>query len=303
MGTQSYYFARMKMNFPDITVPPCWEQFRHKLPYEFELESELMEETIPIEPDSFLRYGKTFVMPWELKKQTKSLAAKTPGWLFISERSNWVELLQEQKSMDLLKHSYQGRLFTTKDYRRCIYFSDGYQKDTIGNLHAVVEAAMPSIGGSIVHASCIKHKGKAVLFCGPSGMGKSTQARLWMDTYDCYMLSSDAPAVFPNQSGSGAIAYGMPWDGSDNIMIQEDAPVAAVIELSQSKENRIRKMTSQEAFERMMKQGHTPMWDQEAMFLAIMVMKKIARAVPFYHLDCRPDADAARLVHKTVFGD
>ena len=193
-------------------------------------------------------------------------------------------------------------MYASKDYRRCIYYDTSYDRNTISNLHGVVEAALPTIGGSIVHASCIKHQGKAILFCGPSGMGKSTQAKLWEQTYDCYMLSSDAPAVFPNEDGKGAIAYGMPWDGSDQIMLQEDAPVAAVIELNQAKENRIRPMSEQEAFQRMMQQGHTPLWDQETMFKEMAVMKKIAKAVPFYHLDCLPNQDAARLVHKTIFG-
>lgn len=293
MHSQNYYFARMKMNFPDIDVPASWEQFRRSMPWDMELHLTISPEEIVVDQEQVHKFGRAMVTPWTLNGEE--------GYLFVSRESNW-RSDGKAFSPDQLEHRLCGRLFATKDYSRCVYFSDGYHKDTIANLHTVVEAALPQIGGSIVHASCIKHQGKAILFCGPSGMGKSTQAFLWEKTYDCHMLSSDAPAVFPEEDG-GAIAYGMPWDGSDQIMLQEEAPVAAVIELNQAKENRIRPMSGQEAFGRMMQQGHTPMWDKEAMFREMAVMKKIAGAVPFYHLDCLPNEEAARLVHRTVFGE
>lgn len=288
MGSQNYYFARMKMQFPDIDVPACWRQFRRPRVYDFALELAISPREILVDEEKLQSYGRANVARWE------------DGWMFVTKRSNWHELDLDHFSPGQLEHKAYGRLFASKDYRRCVYYSDGFHKDTIANLHTVVEAAMPTIGGSIIHASCIKYRGKAVLFCGPSGMGKSTQAFLWQKTHDCYMLSSDAPAVFPDEGG--AVAYGMPWDGSDQVMLQEEAPVAAVIELNQAKENRIRRMGEREAFERMLRQGHTPMWDQEAMFAEMAVLKKIAAAVPFYHLDCLPDEGAVRLVHKAVFG-
>lgn len=288
MEQKHYYFARGKMNFPDIEVPKHWEQFQKEQPFSFEMNLSISDEEILVEEETIQKYGRANVIPYQ------------EGWLFITTRSSWQEAGVKSSVAPSKpgKKSY-GRLYASKNYTECVYYSHTYQKDTISNLHTAVDAALPLHGGSIVHASCVKHQGKAILFCGPSGMGKSTQARLWQQRYGAYMLSSDAPAVFPEENG--AVAYGMPWDGSDQIMTQESAPIAAVIELAQAKENRIRPMSGGEAMQRMMQQGHLPMWDQEAMFLEMQVLKKIASAVPFYHLDCLPEESAAQLVHDTIF--
>lgn len=290
MERKAYYFARGKMNFPDIEVPGHWEQFQREQPYQYEINLSISREEILVEEKEIRRYGRANVIPYR------------EGWLFITTRSNWQEAgIRSAADLERLERKAYGRLYVSRDYRDCVYYSDKYQKDTIANLHTAVDAALPLHGGSIVHASCIKHRGKAILFCGPSGMGKSTQARLWQQRYGAYMLSSDAPAVFPGENG--AVAYGMPWDGSDQIMTQESAPVAAVIELAQAKENRIRPMSGREAMNRMMQQGHLPMWDEETMVLEMQVLKRIAQVVPFYHLDCLPDEAAAELVHDMVFPD
>lgn len=288
MEQKHYYFARGKMNFPNIQVPGHWEQFQKEQPFCFEMNLSISHEEIPVKEETIQKYGRANVIPYR------------EGWLFITARSSWTET-GVKSSVDPAKHGkrFYGRLYASRNYTDCVYYSDTYQKDTISNLHTAVDAALPFYGGSIVHASCVKHQGKTLLFCGPSGMGKSTQARLWQQRYGAYMLSSDAPAVFPEEKG--AVAYGMPWDGSDQVMTQESAPIAAMIELAQAKENRIRPMSGEEAMLRMMQQGHLPLWDQEAMFLEMQVLKKIAEAVPFYHLDCLPEESAVQLVHDTVF--
>lgn len=287
MKTQHYYFARAKMNFPDIEVPECWKQFRQEQPYDFQMDLTISEEEIIVEQERIQRYGRANVIPYK------------EGWLFLSERSNWQDIQIESKAdLKKLERRAYGRLYASKDYSDCVYYSDAYYKDTIANLHTAVDAALPLHGGSIIHASCVVYQGQAIMFCGPSGMGKSTQARLWEERFGTHMLSSDAPAVFPEIDG--AVAYGMPWDGSDQIMVQESAPVAAIIELHQAGENRIRRMSEAEAFRLMMKQGHLPMWDHEAMFLEMKVLKKLAAAVPFYRLDCLPNEGAAELVCNTI---
>ncbi len=298
---KSYYFAQIKINVPEGAGPDNWQQFEHELPYLFEINLHSSQEPIVTYENTWKKYGGAQV------------AQMGDGWFFVSpdngpERALPKFTMQDGKPVPLpvpeklAENDGKIRgLCTSKDYTDCVLHSDGYRKKTFGTLHTAVDAALPLHGGSIVHASCVIYKGKAILFCGPSGMGKSTQARLWAERFGTYMISSDAPAVYPAADGSGAVAYGMPWDGSDQIFTQESAPVAAVIELAQAKENRIRRMDEREAYNRLLQQGHLPLWDSEAMICEMQVLKRLAAAVPFYHLDCLPEHSAAELVERTLF--
>lgn len=47
-----------------------------------------------------------------------------------------------------------------------------------------------------LHGSCIVYKGKAVLFLGESGTGKSTHTRLWRENIaGSKLLNDDSPIV------------------------------------------------------------------------------------------------------------
>ena len=48
----------------------------------------------------------------------------------------------------------------------------------------------------LIHASTIRYRGKAVMFLGESGTGKSTHSRMWLENIEgSTLLNDDAPAV------------------------------------------------------------------------------------------------------------
>ena len=277
MNEMSFYFAKTKLSIPQMEVPESWERFLSPLPYDFEMSLELSGEEVYLSQERMQKFGGAKVV------------LEDDGWFFVAPDSRW----------DGKKEGAYWGLDMDKDCKKGIYHSDGSRDEIFSVIHTAVDASLPLHGGSIIHASCIVYQGKAILFCGPSGMGKSTQAKLWEDSFDCYMISSDAPAVLLEDGG--AVAYGMPWDGSDQIMVQESAPVAAIIELEQAKENSIRAMEEREAYQRLLQQGHLPLWEQNILMKEMHVLKEMAGRIPFYHLACRPEKAAAELVEKTVF--
>ena len=53
-----------------------------------------------------------------------------------------------------------------------------------------------------LHGSCIVYKGKAVLFLGESGTGKSTHTRLWRENIaGSKLLNDDSPIVRYEEGG------------------------------------------------------------------------------------------------------
>jgi len=166
-------------------------------------------------------------------------------------------------------------------------------------LRTAEESFLCSRGGLSVHAACVKHMGKAVLFTAPSGTGKSTQADLWIRSLGASLISGDRPhlSIFPSEIR----AYGVPWDGKEQQFSQDFAPVSAIVEIRQARENRIRVLSPEQAFRVLIKQTFIPMWDDQAKFLAIRSIRDIANRVPFYRLFCNMDDEAAIVLESVVF--
>lgn len=165
-------------------------------------------------------------------------------------------------------------------------------------IRTVCEAGMVTRGGIALHASMVEKDGFGVVFLGPSGMGKSTQAKLWENYLGADFLIGDRPAL--RKINGRWHGFGMPWDGKDAIYRQTSAPVRALIWLEQAKRDQITPMSPTQAMTVMLKQAMMPVWDDAAMDGATAQMTALARELPFYHLKCLPDEAAVRLTYETI---
>jgi len=137
-----------------------------------------------------------------------------------------------------------------------------------------------------LHASLVEKDGYGVVFLGPSGMGKSTQAKLWVEHQGADFIIGDRPGL--RCIDGQWIGYGMPWDGKDGIKQQKQVPIRAFISLEQAPENSIRRLTKQEAMMVLLNQVMMPMWDDAAMAQLTPLMGQLATEIPFYHLKNLP---------------
>ena len=165
-------------------------------------------------------------------------------------------------------------------------------------IRTACEAGMTMRDGVPLHAALVEKDGYGVVFLGPSGMGKSTQAKLWVEYQGADFIIGDRPGL--RRIDGQWIGYGMPWDGKDSIMQQKQAPIRALISLEQAPENSIRCLTKQEAMNVLLNQVMMPMWDDAAMALLTPLMGQLATEVPFYHLKNLPNREATELTWKTI---
>ena len=164
--------------------------------------------------------------------------------------------------------------------------------------------ALATVGHNVtpVHSSAIVCNGRAVLFLGESGTGKSTHTRLWRENIDgAVLLNDDSP--FIGFVDGRATAFGAPWSGKTPCYKQEQYPIAAIVRLSQAPHNAIRPLRSVHAIGALLP-SLTPAfgYDDELQDRMLATLSKIISQVPVYHLECLPDAAAARLSYDTVFG-
>ena len=152
-----------------------------------------------------------------------------------------------------------------------------------------------------VHSSCIVCQDKAVLFLGESGTGKSTHTRLWQENIEgAFLLNDDSPLL---RFEDGKVwAYGSPWSGKTPCYKQERYELKACVRLSQAGHNKITRLEMLEAYGAIHPSCPPafaydgPLYDNISSLIGKLLM-----CVPFYHLECLPDGDAARVAFSAVF--
>lgn len=152
--------------------------------------------------------------------------------------------------------------------------------------------------GIVIHAAAIDWNGKGVVFSAPSGTGKTTQANLWVKYRKAEIINADRPAI--RLAGGIPYVYGTPWNGSSPKSKNRYTPLAAVIILEQSKENRIRRLDYGEAAAYLMPRCFLPYYDKDIMNLSIDIIERLIRKTPVYLLQCRPDKEAVELVYQWI---
>ena len=151
-----------------------------------------------------------------------------------------------------------------------------------------------------MHASVIENQGKGYLFLGKSGTGKSTHSRLWLENVaGSRLLNDDNPIVRLHDDGSIWV-YGSPWSGKTHCYINKGVPVGGIVKLNQAPENKIRRCALPEAYAALYSSASGLKMNREMYDGLHVTMERIAVEVPFYHLDCLPDAAAAQLCSKTI---
>lgn len=153
-----------------------------------------------------------------------------------------------------------------------------------------------------VHSSCIVRGGKAFLFLGESGTGKSTQASLWKEHISgAVLLNDDSPIVVAEKEE--VWVYGSPWSGKTPCYKQERYPLGGCIRLLQAPYNRIWSLPRLQAFAAIHPSCPPEFAYDGRLYDGITdTLDRILSCVPFYRLECLPDKGAALLTYTTLFG-
>lgn len=151
-----------------------------------------------------------------------------------------------------------------------------------------------------IHSSCIVNNGVAYLFLGESGTGKSTHTRLWRENIPGSVLLNDDSPIIVAENGSVEI-YGSPWSGKTPCYKQEHYPLGGCVRLSQAPYNKMEKLPLLRAYGSL--HPSTPpefAYDNDLYDGISSTLDKVLTSVPIWHLDCLPDADAAKLSFKNL---
>ena len=189
----------------------------------------------------------------------------------------------------------------TELYRAQVY-GDAPNPEIVAYMESAYQFYMELVrhNGFYLHSSAVVKDGKAYLFSGPCGVGKSTHTGLWIKTFggDTRVINDDKPAL--RKIDGVWYAYGTPWCGKDGINLNDCAPVAGICFLKQASENAIRKLSPMEAMQKVLAQTIYRLDNAELLDSFLTSLTDFLEHIPVYELENRPEAAAAQLSFQTM---
>lgn len=149
-----------------------------------------------------------------------------------------------------------------------------------------------------LHAACVETPLGGILFSGPSGIGKSTQAELWCKYRDARQINGDRPIL--QRTDDGWLAWGSPYAGSSRVYVNDSCSVTAIVMLRQAKECSLRRLTAPEAFRAVWSGLTVHTWDEAFVTLACDLAMDLAAIVPVYEFCCTPDEYAVSYLEQAL---
>ena len=141
--------------------------------------------------------------------------------------------------------------------------------------------------------------GMAYAFAAPSGTGKTTHTRLWLQQFGsrAQVINGDKPVYrFLDQR---LYACGTPWQGKEQMGNNLICPVQAICFLEQSPNNEIRPLQPAEINSRIFRQILIPKEEQDFdRFWPLL--ERLVTSVNFYLLKCNREPEAAQLAYQTM---
>lgn len=224
------------------------------------------------------------------------------GFDKIGSRSFGIEYLSKEFAHFMRSESYPSCvLFSNSDWTQTHICSSGSGEPCDELMIAAVCSVLSKKETLFVHSSTVDYCGNGIVFVGPSGIGKTTQAELWQKYAGAQIINGDK--IFVKNTADGFYAFASPWKGSSPYCLNRNVPLKAIVVLRQSETNSIRTLGGQELFEYLVPHIFLPFWDEECMNYALATLDTLLSQTSVYLLECRPDKEAVDITKEAVLGE
>ena len=196
----------------------------------------------------------------------------------------------EQTDIAICEERYRPDRYNNASEETVAYMESGYQ----------FCLKLVDFGGFYIHSSAVVLDGRAYLFSGYPGAGKSTHTRLWQQVFGpgAVVINDDKPAL--RRIDGVWYAYGTPWCGKDGINSNARAPVAGVCFMKKADHNAIRRLSTPEAMQKVLSQTIYKFHDVQTLDRMLTHLDLFLREIPVFELENLPEPAAALLSHETM---
>ena len=151
-----------------------------------------------------------------------------------------------------------------------------------------------------MHGCVISADGHGYIFTAPSGTGKSTHARLWIEYFGServFVVNGDKPVI--KKCGSEFFAYGTPWCGKEGLQKNTRVKLEKVCFLERCEKNSIEKMKPSDITRRVFDQIERPR-SREKMQKLLGLLDEFYNSVQTYRLLCDVSFEAVKTAYNEL---
>lgn len=176
-------------------------------------------------------------------------------------------------------------------------FSDGYL-ETVCCYRKAANALLDR-DIFVMHGSVVELEGEGYAFLAPSGVGKTTQTRLWQQHFGARLrvINGDKPLI--RMEPEGFRAYGTPWRGKENLGCNASVPLKAIFFLNRSDIPSAVPAGQEQVVGRLFRQLLLPK-EPERMIHLLDMADRLVRTTQFYILNCNMTEDSVLCAYQAA---
>jgi hypothetical protein len=227
----------------------------------------------------------------------EKIFATGESWsLYRDEKYFWIVMAPPQHAEPFWIARFNRQASRVTIYCRSVFPAPGKKKTTI-DLPIVYPLDQLLLmyflarrQGILTHAAGVVKGGRAFIFPGASGAGKSTFSELLVKAKIGKMLSDERMII--RETDGVMQAFGTPWAGTAGIARNANAPLAGIYFLKHGPRNHIEKLSAGEALDKFLPLVSIPWYDPDTLSKIIAFAKHLVAKVPAYEMSFTPGRSA-----------
>ena len=165
-------------------------------------------------------------------------------------------------------------------------------------IYRKIAEILPEHDAFVMHGAAVCRAKDCYLITAPSGTGKTTHVKLWLETYpDAWILNGDKPII--RRDGDRFLVCGTPWNGKERFGVPGEMPLKGVAMLRRGTNNSVGSAVGREMVSFLMKQVYIPK-DPLRRVRMLELMNDCLLSVPTFSFTCNMDLAAAILAYETM---
>lgn len=177
-------------------------------------------------------------------------------------------------------------------------YNEAFHYDVFHALRLTYLYLAQNEGMVALHSASLLYKGKAWLFSGHSGMGKSTHTNLWKKLYDIALINGDLNLLaFEKEQ---AVVHGIPWCGTSSIFSTETTPLGGIVLLNQAPEDKIEELSADQQQLLVSQRLISPTWTADLFARNMEIVENIVPGILVCKLHCTKEPGAAMIMKEYI---
>lgn len=161
-----------------------------------------------------------------------------------------------------------------------------------------MEKRMFAHDAMVLHCSALQVNDGVILFSGPSGIGKSTHADLWVKHRGARVINGDRTLL--QKLGDRWMSLGWPICGSSEICHNESFPVKAIVFLGQAPENGGMRCRYFDSVKQLISQLTINVWNPSVVEKIWSMAEDLAAQIPVFYYHCNMEKYAVDTLESLI---